>query len=301
MTDAYNGTGTHAQPVNVEKSKRKAKRWAALGAAFAAMIVLAVVLLAIGNVGQDDKIADNTTTITAQGDVITRQNAVIGQICQLAGGQVNTDPKAKDACARVSRGELAVPAAAPVTGIPGVGISYARQLDRCFVEVGLTSGSASRFGPFCGEQGAPGSTGPTGPSGATGDTGAPGSTGAAGVTGESGAPGVTGERGRDGVGIADVKPSADRCFIDITLTSGETRTLGPFCGPPMAGVIFQGPQIGTQSCTRAGGEDSNPTYSCTAVAPPDTSTPTVTETATTTEVATTTAAARRTTVTKTTG
>jgi hypothetical protein len=69
----------------------------------------------------------------------------------------------------------------------------------------------------------------------------------------------------------------------------------------MAGVIFQGPQIGTQSCTRAGGEDSNPTYSCTAVAPPETSTPPVTQTETTTEVATTTAAARRTTITRTTG
>lgn len=289
MSDNY-GTGVHAQPVNVEKSKRKTWAWGAIGAAFGAAVVIVVILMLVGDIGQDGKIATNTATINAQGDVITRQNAVIGQICQLAGGQVNADPKAKDACERVSRGELAVPAAAPVTGTPGVGIAYARQLDRCFVEVGLTSGSASRFGPFCGDPGVPGSTGPTGPSGATGESGAPGS---AGPSGETGVPGATGERGPDGVGIADVAPSANRCFVDITLTSGETRTVGPFCGPPMAGVSFEGPMIGKQSCTRAGGEDSYPNYSCSAVAPAETPTPTVTETETTTATATEPSAARR--------
>jgi hypothetical protein len=289
MTDTY-GTGVHAQPVNVEKSQRKTKVWGAVAAFASAAVVIVVILMFIGDAGQDSKIEGNTATINAQGDVITRQNAVIGQICQLAGGQVNTDAKARDACERVSRGELAVPAAAPVTGAPGVGIAYARQLDRCFVEVGLTSGSASRFGPFCGEQGIPGSTGPSGP---TGESGAPGSTGPAGATGESGAAGPTGERGSDGVGIANVTASANRCFVDISLTNGETRTVGPFCGPPLGAFTMSGPQIGTQSCTRAGGEDSNPNYSCSAVPPPETSTPTVTETETTTQTATEPTAARR--------
>jgi len=286
MTDTYT-TGVHAQPVDVEKSKRKTRVWGALGAALGALVLIMIIMLAIGNVGQDDKIATNSQTITAQGDVITRQNAVIGQICQLAGGQVNTDPKAKDACERVSRGELAVPAAAPVTGAPGVGIAYARQLDRCFVEVGLTSGSASRFGPFCGEPGVPGSTGPSGP---TGESGAPGS---AGPSGETGAAGATGERGPDGVGIAGVAASANRCFVDITLTSGETRTVGPFCGPPLGAFTMSGPQIGQQACTRSGGEDSNPNYSCSAVAPAELPTPTVTETETTTATTTEASAARR--------
>lgn len=286
MTESYTA-GVHAQPVDVEKSKRKTRVWGAVGAALAALVVIMVILLAIGNVGQDDKIATNSQTISAQGDVITRQNAVIGQICQLAGGQVNTDPKAKDACERVSRGELAVPAAAPVTGAPGVGIAYARQLDRCFVEVGLTSGSTSRFGPFCGEQGVPGSTGPTGP---TGESGAPGSTG---PSGETGAPGATGERGPEGVGIANVTASASRCYVDITLTSGETRTVGPFCGPPLGAFTMSGPQIGQQSCTRAGGDDAAPNYSCSAVPPAETSTPTVTQTETTTETTTTAPAAAR--------
>lgn len=274
MSDIYS-TGTHAKPVNVEKSQRKTKWWGALGALFGAAVVVTVILLTIGQ-------SANSVTLNAQGSVITRQNAVIGQICQLAGGQVNTDPEARDACERVSRGELAVPAAAPVTGSPGVGISYARQLDRCFVEVGLTSGSASRFGPFCGDAGPTGPTGSTGPSGASGSAGA---TGESGAPGTSGAPGATGERGPNGVGIASVTPSTDGCFIDITLTSGETRTVGSFCGP--RAFTMSGPQIGQQACARSGGEDSNPNYSCVAVAPPESVTPTVTSTETTTETATT--------------
>jgi hypothetical protein len=289
MTDTY-GTGVHAQPVDVEKSKRKTKLWGAVAAATGAAVVVAAILMFIGDAGQDSKIATNTATINAQGDVITRQNAVIGQICQLAGGQVNADPKAKDACERVSRGELAVPAAAPVTGAPGVGIAYARQLDRCFVEVGLTSGSTSRFGPFCGDPGTPGSTGPSGP---TGESGAPGSIGPTGETGAAGPTGPTGERGPDGVGIANVAPSANRCFVDITLTSGEVRTVGPFCGPPVGAFTMSGPQIGQQSCTRAGGEDTSPNYSCSAVPPLETSTPTITETETTTQTTTEATAARR--------
>jgi hypothetical protein len=289
MTDTYNA-GAHTQPVNVEKSRRKVKGWGALGALCAAAVTVAVILMLVSDIGQDSKIADNTTTINAQGSVITRQNAVIGQICQLAGGQVNTDPKAKDACERVSRGELAVPAAAAVTGATGaagVGIAYARQLDRCFVEVGLTSGSTNRFGPFCGDQGVPGSTGPSGPTGATGTAGA---------TGAPGTAGPTGERGPGGVGISGVAPSADRCFVDITLTSGEARKVGPFCGPPLGAFTMSGPQIGQQACTRAGGEDSNPNYSCAAVTPSETpvsTPPTVTETETTTRTATEPSAARR--------
>lgn len=285
MTETY-ATGVHTQPVDVEKSKRKAKIWGAVGALFASVLAVTVILLALGQ-------GANTATLDAQGSVITRQNAVIGQICQLAGGQVNTDPSARDACQRVSRGELAVPAAAPITGPSGqngIGIAYARQLDRCFVEVGLTSGSTSRFGPFCGDQGVPGSTGPAGP---TGESGAPGSTGPAGPSGETGAPGATGARGADGVGIANVAASASRCYVDITLTSGETRTVGPFCGPPLGAFTMSGPQIGQQSCTRAGGDDANPNYSCAAVPPAETSTPTVTQTETTTETTTTAAAARR--------
>jgi len=286
MTDAYT-TGAHTKPVNVQKSKRKTRAWAAFGILCATAFAIALTLLAIGQ-------GSNTATLDAQGSVITRQNAVIGQICQLAGGQVNTDPTAREACQRVSRGELAVPAAAPITGPSGpdgVGIAYARQIDRCFVEVGLTSGSTNRFGPFCGDQGIPGSTGPSGP---TGESGAPGSTGPGGPTGETGAPGATGERGPQGVGIANVTASASRCYVDITLTSGETRTVGPFCGPPLGAFTMSGPQIGQQSCTRAGGDDATPNYSCAAAPPPDTSTPTVTQTETTTETTTTAAAARRT-------
>lgn len=288
MTDMIYAPGAHTPPPDVEGTKRKARRWAIAGLVFATAIVTAIIFIAVGDSSQDAQIA-------AQGDVITRQNVLFKSVCQLAGGQVNTDPKAKEACERVARGELAVAAPAVVTGAAGVGISYARQLDRCFVEIGLTSGSTNRFGPFCGDQGVPGSTGPTGPTGSTGPTGVTGETGAAGATGS---PGETGAAGPSGVGIASVTPSADRCYVDIALSNGESRTVGPFCGPPLGQFTMSGPQIGTQACIRAGGEDANPNYSCSAVAPSEeTTTPTVTQTETETTTKTAVPGLRRTTVT----
>lgn len=285
MTDTTYAPGTSAPPVNVEHSKRKAQRWAVAGVAFATAIITVIVLLAIGDNGQDKQIA-------AQGDVITRQNALFRSVCQIAGGQVNTDPQAKEACERVARGEPAVSAPIAVTGAAGVGISYARQLDRCFVEIGLTSGSTSRFGPFCGDQGVPGSIGPTGPAG---PTGLPGETGAPGVTGS---PGETGAAGPSGVGIASVTPSADHCFVDIALTNGETRTVGPFCGPPVGKFRLSGPQMGTQDCVRDGGEDSYPFYTCAVVTSAENgSTPATTQTETETTTKTAAPGLRRTTVT----
>lgn len=295
MSEPNYAPGAHVAPVDIERSQRKAKWWGAIGGAFASAVLVVLILLVIGDRGQDAKLAETGKMVGDQGDVITRQNAVIGQICHIAGGQLNTDPKAKDACERVQRGELAVPAPAAVTGVPGangVGISYARQLDRCFVEVGLTSGSASRFGPFCGERGMPGSTGPTGASGAPGNTGPAGPTGATGETGATGVSGVPGPAGANGVGIANVAPSADRCFIDVTLTDGSVRTVGPFCGPPAGQIRFSGPQMGTQECARDGGTDAYPFYTCSAATPSATEpAPTVTATETTTQ--TTTALQRR--------
>lgn len=293
MSETY-APGAHAAPVDVVHSQRRVRRWAVAGISFAAAVVIVLILLAVGNSGQDQQIAKNSQTITDQGSVITQQNALFRSVCQIAGGQVDTDPAAKVACERVARGELAVPAPPAVTGAAGVGISYARQLDRCFVEIGLTSGSTSRFGPFCGDQGVSGATGPSGSPGATGPTG-PTGTGVPGATGEAGA---VGDQGPAGVGIAEVKPSADRCFVDISLTNGDTRTVGPFCGPPPSQFTMSGPQIGTQACVRAGGEDSNPNYSCSAVAPTEsTETPTVTQTETETTTRTAAPGLRRTTVT----
>lgn len=282
-TETTDTRNTHQPPVDVDRSRRRTKIWGAVFAAFGAALIVGVIVALVGNTDQDIQLAQ-------QGEVIQKQQALFGQVCRVAGGQVNVDTEAKAACERVQRGESAVPIAAPINGTNGIGVAYARQVDRCYVEIGLTSGSSNRVGPFCGEPGIPGSTGPTGASGQPGVTGPSGPTGTTGAPGESGQPGVTGPSGptgaagSNGVGIADVRPSADRCYVDVVLDNGTTRTVGPFCGPPLAGLTLSGPEIGNLTCTRDGGADTMPNYTCSAPPsePPTTTQETVTETTTTT-------------------
>ncbi|NUT90848.1 MAG: hypothetical protein HOY78_02345 [Saccharothrix sp.] len=205
---------------------------------------------------------DQGEKIDTLAQVANRQNQVIGEVCQLAGGQVAAAPQARTACERVERGEPAVPLPVVVTGErgpEGVGVSYTRQLDRCYVEIGLTNGAASRFGPFCGDPGPTGPTGPTGPSGEPGPTGEPG---------------VTGLRGQPGTGVADVRISANPCFVDVVLDDSTIRTVGPFCGPPVGEFTVDRPDGSAERCTRDGGGDTAPHYRCAVVAPPSTTTTT---------------------------
>lgn len=259
-------SGDNAKTTQSEavKGKRGMRLWGAIIAAALAVIVIALVYLLTSN-------SDNATALTQQNSVITQQNALIRQVCQLAGGQINVDPSAAEACTRVQRGEPAVTSPVVLTGaqgLPGqngsngVGIAYARQLDRCNVEIGLTNGVANRFGPFCGTDG---SIGPTGPTGETGPSGP------IGPTGDQGVPGQSGQNGQAGTGVADVATSADRCYVDVKLTDGTTRTVGPFCGPPLGSFTMTLSDGSTQSCTRDGGADTAPNYRCV--------TPTVTTTA----------------------
>jgi hypothetical protein len=246
------------------KGQRGMRLWGAIIAIALAVIVIALAYLLASN-------SNNASTLTAQNSVITQQDALIKQVCQLAGGQLGIDPSAAEACTRVQRGEPAVTSPSVITGLPGangsngangrdgVGIAYSRQLDRCNVEIGLTNGVVNRFGPFCGTDGAPGSIGPTGPGGPTGPTG------------EQGQPGSNGANGQPGVGVADVTTSG-RCFVDVKLTDGTTRTVGPFCGPPLGGFTMTLSDGSTQSCTRDGGADTAPHYNCVTPTPSPTST-----------------------------
>jgi hypothetical protein len=148
-------------------------------------------------------------------------------------------------------------------------VSYTRQLDRCFIEVGLTNGASNRFGPFCGTDGAIGPTGVPGPTGPVGTSGEPGEPG---VSGEPGRPGETGSRG---IGIADVRRSANPCFVDVVLDDppGTVRTVGPFCGPPVGEYTAGHADGSAERCVRDGGPDTAPNYRCTLlVAPPVTTT-----------------------------
>jgi hypothetical protein len=244
-----------------DTTRRRTHFWGALLAAFvAAFLVGGALLYAM--------IRDNETQLDAQGQALANYDIVVGQMCEVAGGQVNTDPAAKTWCERVQRGEPAVPMPAdlqPRDGTPGIGVAYTRQVDRCYIEVGLTSGVSNRYGPFCGP---PGQTGPTGPTGATGATGPDGPTGETGAPGETGAAGPTGERGPEGaqgVGIADVR--ANGCNVDVILTDGTTRTVGPFCSPFGSWTVTR-PDGSVERCTRDGGEDSAPNYRCEVISGP---------------------------------
>lgn len=247
--------------VDVNRSRQRTRLWGAAIGLAAAVLILVVGYVLMGNIEQDRQIDAGQRQLATQGAVIAQQDAVIGQVCRVAGGEVKRDAGAAEVCNRVERGEPAVPTPQAVTGAPGpqgVGIAYTRQIDRCYIEVGLTSGMSSRYGSFCGAEGAPGPTGPSGPTGATGPTGLPGETGAPGPTGPQG------PAGPPGVGIAAVRTSAtNRCLVDVELTDGSTRTLGPFCGPPLGAFTVDGPGGLRQRCVRDGGPDTEPNYSCT--------------------------------------
>lgn len=239
-------------PLEVRRAQRRSRSWGAASAA--SLLVLVGVLVYIMASNQDQDVKLNTLA-----SVINKQNDLYGQVCRLAGGQVDTDPAAREACARVQRGEPAVPIPVVITGAPGrdgqagasgIGIATTRQIDQCFIEVVLTNGSSSRFGSFCG---------PAGPTGVSGEPG------------PSGTPGEPGKAGRDGVGIATARTAANPCFVEVVLTDGTVQTVGPFCGPPVGEFTMSDEDGAVKRCLRDGGSDNAPNYSCRTIAGPPSS------------------------------
>jgi hypothetical protein len=189
------------------------------------------------------------------GSVLGQQANVIRPLCEVAGPSVTrADSQAQQACENVSRGLPPVPVpvdvATPQDGADGVGIAYTRQVDDCFIEIGLSDGSSARFGSFCG---APGQTGASG---------APGSTGPSGQSGEPGISGEPGSPGDPGVGIQDIQTNG--CSVDVILTDDSVRTVGPFCGSPLGEYTEVRPDGSEKHCQRDGGADTAPRYRCTA-------------------------------------
>lgn len=269
-------TTNHAH-IDPAHSRLHMRIWAAVVALAVAVFTVSLIVLFAANATQDAKIKTAEAQTTAQGEVIDRQNGVIGQVCRVAGGQVNSDPAAKSYCERVESGLPAVPPPPLATVADGVGVRFTRQVDRCYVEIGLTSGVVNRMGPFCGRDGSVGPTGPTGPTGPGGPSGAAGQSGqpgASGLAGPSGQNGQTGAKGEPGTGIQDVRTSTNRCYVDVILTDGTSRTLGPFCGPPMGEFTVSDSDGSSKHCIRDGGSDEAPNYTCSQVAPATTTTTT---------------------------
>lgn len=272
-----NEPATSGHGPTTEATRHRARRAGALSALGIAVVVLAALFSFVHNRGQDKEINANASTtqqlgglINSQSAALSAQNSIIGQVCRVAGGQVNRNTQAADACRRVAAGKPAVPTPSPLPAPPaGVGIDFVGQDGPCFVDVVLTNHVVNRLGPLCGQPGATGPSGPAGSIGATGPTGAPGDTGQPGATGQPGDTGQPGNDGAPGVGITDVTTSSDRCFVTVSLSDSSTRTLGPFCGAPAAAITLTLSDGSVQACSRSGGDDANPAYSC-AVAPPAT-------------------------------
>lgn len=113
-----------------------------------------------------------------------------------------------------------------------------------------------------GPQGSPGlagAIGPAGPMGPTGPVGPQGPAGPAGPQGEAGAAGTDGADGGDGANGSD----------GATGPPGPTGPQGPAGrdGSPAESSTFIYEDGSTQTCTRAGGSDTAPTYSCTTSMP----------------------------------
>lgn len=257
-------TSGHGVPPAV--TRRRSHVGGAIGLIGLVVVLVAIIAGYVINQQQNQEIDATAAGTSALTSALNQQNAIIGQVCQIAGGQVAGNTQAAEACERVAKGQPAVAPPSPVVvsgqpGANGIGIDHVEQDGQCYINVILTNHSTSRFGSFCGADGTPGATGPTGVAGVTGQTGP---TGAPGVNGQDGQNGATGPAG---VGISSIADSADGCYVTVTLTDGTTQTVGPFCGAPAANITMTLSDGSIQDCARSGGTDDQPDYSCSAPPP----------------------------------
>lgn len=102
-----------------------------------------------------------------------------------------------------------------------------------------------------GQPGVAGPVGPTGPGGPAGTTGEPGPAGAAGAQGQNGTDGQSGADGQNGAQGPQGPPG-----------------INGHDGSPAQSYTSTFPDGSTQSCTRDGGADTSPNYTCGEVTPP---------------------------------
>lgn len=88
------------------------------------------------NSDQDRRIQDGEQRLAEQTQVIEKQNIVIGQVCKVAGGQVD-ETDVQQYCSRVE------------SGLPAVPIAINVGVKRCDLDLRLADGSTTVVGVLC--------------------------------------------------------------------------------------------------------------------------------------------------------
>ena len=221
------------------KDERGQQRWVFIAVALLGGLAVAAGLILTARTGQVQDQAEQLPVVTSQRDAAADQAQGLAErvvAACAAGGEAAEQLRQVGVCQEAEQVR-----ADPVPGPPGPAGEPG--------DPG-TPGAAGPPGPQ-GSAGAPGADstvpGPQGPQGPTGAAGPAGRNGADGLNGRDGAPGPTGPAGPPGP-QGEPGPAGPQ---------GEPGTAGP---PPGAyRMTLQGVDY---LCTREGGSDSSPTYSC---------------------------------------
>lgn len=103
---------------DTERSRRSMRRWGIAALVGALVFVTLAAYTYLSNTGQDERIRLSEQKLTEQSEVIAKQNDVIGQVCRVAGGQVDNDAQTRQYCSRVESGLPAVPALVTTDACP---------------------------------------------------------------------------------------------------------------------------------------------------------------------------------------
>lgn len=214
---------------------------ARLAQSTAVRIVLAIVLVGVGVLGASGlRLAEDQAETTAPVVAEQCRNGQAAQVEAIAPGACGTAADVEDQGA----GSVTVAGPSGTPGAPG------------------TEGVAGQPGPT----GTPGIPGPVGAGGQTGTPGTPGR------AGETGAAGPTGAAGQDGISVQG--PPGGQGEPGPPGPTGASGDRGPAGAPgdpgapgrdgsPAEAQTFTTPSGVVYACTRSGGDDTAPTYTCT--------------------------------------
>lgn len=223
------------------KDERASPRWMLIAVAVLGALAVAAGLILTARTGQVQDQAEQLPVVTSQRDAAADQAQALAErvvAACAAGGEAAIQLQRVGVCQEAEQVR-----AEPVPGPPG------------------PAGEPGSPGAP-GEQGAQGPQGGPGPQGDPGLQGTPGATGPAGPTGPAGRDGANGRDGAPGA----VGPAGPSGPAGPAGPQGEAGPQGPQGEPGSAGPPPGAYRMTLQGvdylCTREGGSDSSPTYSC---------------------------------------